>query len=736
MLTSLLNKLIPLSKKIWDRLQPSPIKTPVILQMEATECGAAALGIILAYHERYVSLAELRTECGVSRDGSKAINMLKAARRYGLSARAAKIEEWETITQLTLPCIVFWEFDHFIVVEGVRGDYVYVNDPAIGRRTISTDEFDRSFTGVVLVFEPEPNFEKGGKQFSSLETIKERIIPYRDAITYIILVSLGLVIPGIIIPGFSKIFIDDILIANMHQWILPLLFGMLLTAVLRSIFTWFLQTRLLRLQTQLLLTTSVQFLWHVLRLPINFFYQRYVGDIDARLAANDRVAHILSGDVTSSIVSLLTIVFYAIVMLFISWPLALIGIFITLVNATLFYYVSQYLSDVNYRLVQEQGKLVGVEMNGLQIIETLKASAAEDAFFQRWAGYHARIINSQQHAALYSLLLESLPQLLSGLTTVIILGLGSWQVMQGQLSLGSLVAFQSLLASFNAPVFTLLGLGTEIQEIRGDFARLNDVLQHPEDPRFKLNDKAISPTAKIEGTLEVNDISFGYSPLDPPLIENFNLTLKPGERIAIVGATGSGKSTVAKLITGLYQPWSGTIRLNKQPIGEISPALFANSIALVDQESSLFEGSVRDNVTLWDKKIPDSIILQALGDASISDVIKTRNDGIDSYVAENGSNFSGGQRQRLEIARALVTKPAILILDEATSDLDAMVEEQIYSRLKEQKYTMLIIAHRLSTIKDCDQILVLDHGKLIQQGTHQELMAQEGLYQQLYQADS
>lgn len=708
----------------------SRVKTPTILQMENVECGAAALAIILAYYQCYVPLTELRTECGISRDGSRADNILKAARRYGMKAQGALVEDWEEVFELTLPCIAFWGFNHFVVIEGKEDNKIFINDPAIGPRAISAEEFDKSFTGVILLLKPDKNFKKAGSSPSLFEMIKNRLENEKEVLTYIVIVSLALVIPGIIIPGFSKIFIDDILLRQTQHWFVPLLVGMALTAILRGIFSWLQQIHLLRFQTRLLLQSSMHFLWHVLRLPIDFFSQRYTGDIAERVNANTRIAEIISGDVSASMVSLIAMIFYALVILLISWPIGLIGIAVAVFNAYFLYYISQHIANMSYRYLQENGKLAGVEINGLHVIETLKASGAENLFFQRWSGLHARTLNSQQQISIYSTLLQILPQFLSALITIIILGLGGYLVMHGHLTLGSLVALQSLFVSFNAPLQNLLNVGGELPKIRGDFARLEDVLQNPLDPRFSNESEE---NIKLAGKLKFSDITFGYSALDPPLLKNLTFSVNPNERIAIVGATGSGKSTIAKLIASLYQPWSGQIHLNDYSLATLTPMQLSESIALVDQDVMLLAGTVRENVTLWNKNISDADIEQALIDAGMEEVIFARG-GLDAEVAEKGINFSGGQRQRLEIARALVMKPSLLILDEATSSLDPMIEIEILNRLKKRGFALVIISHRLSAIQDCDQIIVLKAGEIVEQGKHDALIQQDGIYRRMYQS--
>lgn len=707
------------------------VKTPTILQMEATECGAAALAIVLAYYGLYISSAEMRAACGVSRDGSRATNMLKAARNYGLKAQAAEVEQWKDLFSLPLPCIVFWKFNHFVVLEGMDKDKIYINDPAVGPREITHDEFDSSFTGIVLILEPDVAFQRGGEPPSLFRTIRQGLKNFKDVVAYIVLVSLALVIPGVVIPGFSKIFIDDILIKQTQHWFIPLILGMVLAAILRGVFTWLQQIHLLHFQIQLVKQSTLKFFRHILYLPMQFFSQRYAGDLAERVAANERIAHILSGNVSGSLVSMITILFYAIVMLLINWQIALIGIFVAFINGYILYLTTRRIANRTYQFLQERGQMMGLEMNGLQMIESLKSNGLEKFFFQRWAGLHARTVNRQQSVAIYSVILQVVPQFLSAITTVSLLGLGSWFVMRGQLTLGSLVALQSLMASFNSPLQTLLSIGSELPKIQGDISRLEDVLHHSVDPRF-LIDYPVQTENSLREThqLSVSHITFGYSLLDPPLLENFSLTIKPHQRIAIVGATGSGKSTIAKIIAALYQPWKGKIEWGGISIDNIAPIAYSKIFSIVDQDIFLFSGTIRDNITLWDDSILDENIQKSLEDAGVLDVIITRG-GLDSEISDGGVNFSGGQRQRLEIARALVTNPAFLILDEATSALEPALEKNILNHLKKRGCAVILITHRLSSITDFDDIVVLEQGKIVQQGTHASLIQKEGLYRKM-----
>jgi NHLM bacteriocin system ABC transporter peptidase/ATP-binding protein len=711
------------------------VRTPTVLQMEAVECGAAALAMILAYYGRIVPLEELRIECGVSRDGSKASNMVKAARKYGLVAKGFRKEPQE-LQGLTLPMIIFWNFNHFVVLEGIRKGKVYINDPGNGQRVVSEEEFDQSFTGVVLTFEPGPDFTKGGSKPGLLGSLRNRLSGSAAALVYVTLAGLFLVIPGLVIPTFSMVFLDDILVKQMTGWIRPLLLVMTLTALMRLALSWIQAYYLLRLETKLALSSSAKFFRHVLRLPADFFAQRFGGEVGNRVQTNDRVAQLLSGDLANNALSLLQISFFAILMLQYDLILTFIGVASALLNIAALKFVSQRRVNTNQKLLQEQGKLMGTTMNGLQMIETLKATGSESDFFAQWSGYQAKVLNAQQELGLSSQYLSSVPALLTTLNNLAILSVGALRVMNGHLSIGMLVAFQSLMSSFITPVKNLVDLGGKLQETEGDMNRLNDVLQYPWDSQFSReiegpggeSEQKEPDQIRLAGQLELRNITFGYNKLEAPLIEDFCVTLKPGDRVALVGASGSGKSTVAKLVSGLYEPWSGEILLDGRPRHSYPRSLLTNSVAVVDQDIFMFEGSIRENLTMWDDTLDAVCVTEAAKDACIHDDIASRSRGYESTAAEGGANFSGGQRQRLEIARALVGNPNILILDEATSALDANTEKIVDDNVRRRGCTCLIVAHRLSTIRDCDEIIVLERGKVVQRGTHEELIGVEGPY--------
>jgi NHLM bacteriocin system ABC transporter peptidase/ATP-binding protein len=705
------------------------VTTPTVLQMEAAECGAAALAIILAYHGCRVPLEELRVTCGVSRDGSKANNIIKAARTYGLDGKGYTREVHE-LHSLPLPAILFWDFSHFVVLEGFGHDRVYLNDPAKGRRTVSHKQFDESFTGVVLTFDKTAEFRTRGDVRSLAQSVAARLAGSRVELACLAVLTLALSVPAIATPAFAMIYVDEILVRGESGWLRPLLMAMTLLVVVKATLTYVEQRLVATIGTKLSIQASARFVWHVLSLPIAFFAQRHAGEFAPRVGLNDRVSSRLP-EIATKVVSVASIAAYAAVMWFYDPVLAAVGVGIAVANLLVLRYVVRKTIDVNMAREQTTDRAIGLSVQGLQAIETVKSTGGESDYFTRWAGYQAKILNAEYEIGRAGLYLRALPPLMAAVSAALVLVIGALRAIDGVLTVGMVVAFQILMTSLIDPATRLVNLEQEWQQTKIDVDRLDDVLQQSVALNVSGSVDAEDSGERLQGFVELRHVTFGYSPLESPVLRDLSLSVKPGQRVALVGASGSGKSTVAKLIAGLYEPWSGEVRFDGRPRSDILRSTLNSSIAIVDQDVSLLQGTIRQNLALWDATLPDAAIVDAATDAQIHDDIMRRRGGYDSALDETGSNFSGGQRQRLEIARALAVDPRILILDEATSALDPHVEKLVDDALRRRGGTCVIVAHRLSTIRDCDEILVLDRGVVVQRGRHEEMAHVAGPYQRL-----
>ncbi len=707
-------------------------KTPSIYQMEATECGAASLSMIFAYYGKHMPLEKMRIETGVSRDGCNAKNIMRAGKKYGFEVKGFR-KSLDNLLKLKPPCIIHWNFNHFVVYEGQKGKNYYINDPAMGRRKLTYEELDDAFTGIVLTFEKKKEFRKSKKERTLFSFIKTRLRGQYSSITALIGIGLLLVFPGMVIPVFSQVFIDDILLGGNTDWMTAFLAIMAFTMLFQAVLTLYRSLLLLKLQNKMSMISSHKFLYHMFRLPMSFFDQRYAGDLAERVENNNNVSNFLAGDLAETMLNIFVACFYLILMLSYSPILTLIGIAGIAINMTLVKASSTVIANSTMKMQQDQGKLVGAVFAGLNITSTLKAAGAENEYISRILGYYAKTIRMEQKLGSVQQYLNAIPEVFNGIADILVLMMGGILVIRGNMTAGMLIAYTSLLGSFVAPVNKLVEFIQKIQTLKADMNRVEDIMRYEEDEKFQTKGKKITMTEKLSGDVELEGISFGYSILEKPLVEDFHFHLPSGSSIAFVGASGCGKSTVSKIVSGLYIPWSGEIYMDNMPVRDIPKEILSSSVSTVSQSITLFSGTIRDNLTMWNKSILEEDMIQAAKDACIHDIITKKPGAYEYVLTEGGDNMSGGQRQRLEIARALVTNPTVLIMDEATSALDPLVEKQIMDNIKRRGCTCVIVAHRLSAIRDCDEIIVMEHGKIVQRGSHEELMSQPGHYQKLVQ---
>ena len=720
--------------KIKRPLTKGVAKVPVVMQMEALECGAASLAMICAYYNKWIPLEQIRVDCGVSRDGANAKNLLVAARSYGFTAKGYRYEPDDLKKNGKFPCIIHWNFNHFVVLDGFKGKKAVINDPAKGNYTVSMETFDKSFTGICLMFEPNENFVPSGKRKSVLSFAVKRLSGAKVAVAFVVFTTLISALIGVITPAFSRIFMDRLLTHENPDWFYPFLVSLSAMSALQLVISALETYYSNRINGKLATIGSSTFMWKVLHLPMEFFSQRLAGDIQGRQGSNAGIANSVVNTFAPLALNAIMMVFYLVVMIRYSWILTLVGLSSLVINAWMSRIISQKRINITRVSMRDAGKLAGATVAGVEMIETIKASGAENGFFERWAGYQASVNAQKVKYAKINQYLGIIPSAVSTITGIVVLTLGVWFAMEGTFTVGMIMAFQGVLSSFSTPAATFISAGQTIQEMRTQMERVEDVMEYREDDCYKTDVKEES-FAKLSGNIELKNITFGYSRLSEPIIKNFSLNIKPGQRVALVGTSGCGKSTISKLVSGLYQPWSGEILYDGKHLSEIDRDVFTGSLAVVDQEITLFEGTIAENIKMWDNSIEDFEMILAARDAQLHEEIMRRDGGFNYRIAEGGKDFSGGQRQRLEIARVLAQDPSIIILDEATSALDAKTEYDLVKAVKDRGITCIVVAHRLSTIRDCDEIIVLDHGVAVERGTHEELYAKGGKYTQLVSND-
>lgn len=721
-------------KRIKAPVTKGAAKVPVIMQMETLECGAASLAMVCAYYDKWIPMEQIRLDCGVSRDGANAKNILIAARSYGFTAKGYRYEPENLRKYGKFPCIIHWNFNHFVVLAGFRGKKAVINDPAKGSYSVSMETFDRSFTGVCLMFEPDESFMPSGRQKSVFSFAVGRLRGARAAVAFVVITTLISALIGVIMPAFSRVFIDRLLTNVSPDWFYPFMVALTVISALQLIVSALEVYYSNRISGKLATVGSTTFLWKVLHLPMEFFSQRLAGDIQGRQESNAGIAGSVVNTFTPLALNAIVMVFYLVVMIRYSRALTLVGLASLTINAFMARMISRKRINITRVQMRDAGKLAGATIAGVEMIETIKASGAENGFFQRWAGYQASVNSQKVRYTKINQYMGMIPLAVSTITGTVILTLGIWFAMEGNFTVGMIMAFQSMLSSFSAPVETFISAGQTMQEMRTQMERIDDVMMYRDDECYRSEGKEDS-LAKLKGSIELRNITFGYSRLAEPVIKDFSLTVKPGEMIALAGSSGCGKSTIARLIAGLYQPWSGEILYDGKRFSEVDRDVFTGSIAVVDQEITLFEDTVSDNIKMWDSSIEDFEMIMAARDAQMHEEIMQRDGGYHHLIAEGGKNFSGGQRQRLEIARVLAKDPTVVILDEATSALDARTEYDVVNAIRDRGITCIVVAHRLSTVRDCDRIIVMDDGAVAEQGTHDELYAEGGIYTRLISSD-
>ena len=704
--------------------------TPIIMQLETLECGAASLTMVMAYYNKWVPLEQVRVDCGVSRNGSNAKNILRAAQKYGFKTSGYAYTTKKLKEKGKFPAIIHWGGGHFVVLNGFRGNKAIINDPAKGLLKVDSKTFDKIFTGIYLEITPGEDFVPSGKRKSIFSFAKKRLKGAIPLIAFFSITTVIFYIFSVVSPAMNQFFVDKLLGGKNPTWLLPFILLFAGLALLQVLVTTIQSISQYKIRGKLDLIGSTTYMWKILRLPIEFFSQRMVGDLQGRQSENASIAETLVNVFAPLFFNTIMIVIYLVIMINKSWVLSLVGVATVLINIFVSTYISKVRVNISRVQARDNAKLSAMTSKGIEMVETIKSNGAEQAYFNTWSEVQNDVIKGKLKMSKMNASLGLIPSFAAMLANYSILVLGVYFTMHGEFTIGSILGFQGLLGAFMQPAMTLITSGQSLQEMRTMMERVDDVLEYPLDENV-TREIQTEDVSKIKGNLVLKDLTFGYSRLDEPILKGFNLEIKQGQKVAIVGATGSGKSTLSKLISGLYSPWSGEIVFNGQKITEIDHEIFTSSIAVVDQDITMYEDTIMNNIKMWDKSIEDYEVIMACNDAQIHNQIMSRDGGYNAPVLEGGKNFSGGEKQRLEIARSLASDPSIIILDEATSALDAKTESEVVKAIKARGITTIVIAHRLSTIRDADLIVVLNKGTIVEQGTHEELMKNRSSYYEL-----
>jgi ATP-binding cassette, subfamily B, bacterial len=703
-------------------------RVPEIGQMSAVECGLACLAMVLSYHGRQTSIAELRAQSGLGRDGLSALSIVKIARNYNMRVRAISLQHAD-FRNIPLPAIVHWEFNHFLVVERSSSKGVSVVDPAQGRRQLTSEEFDQGFTGIAITLEPGVNFDRS--MASSKLSLREYMLQYaRQTPTTIVQVvgaSLLLQCFGLVLPLLTKFVIDELLPLKINSLMPLLAVGIILLVITQSLATLLRDWLLVYLRARIDMQMMLDFFERLLTLPYAFFQVRSSGDLLSRMGSNTVIRDTLSNQLISTFLDSGTVIIYFIILTWQSLPFAGLALGLGMLQVILLLTSNRAIHELSRKELAAQGKSQGYMAEALSGMATLKAAGAEQQAMEQWTNLFLEQLNISVRRNYLSVILSNIMTALRMLTPLALLWLGALEVLNGSFSTGTMFALNALAASFLTPLGSLVSSGQSLQVVRAHFERLTDVSSaEPEQDRTKA-----LPPPYLSGRIQLNHVSFRYDAENQDVLRDINLQIEAGQKVALVGRTGSGKSTLGKLLLGLYLPTQGQILYDNFPLSNLDYQEVRRQFGVVMQDTSLFSGSVRQNIALHDNSMENEKIVKAAQLAAIHQDILQMPMGYETLVSEGGSALSGGQRQRLAIARAIAHNPAILLLDEATSSLDVLTEQQVEQNLHAVDCTQVIIAHRLSTIRDADVIVVLDRGNIVEKGSHFELMVRNGYYAQL-----